>query len=367
MALIIVCEDDASTRALVSAVLNKAGHEVEAFDNGLKAYVRLLEGDAELLISDVQMPLKNGFELLADIRQEPSLVNLPCILLTSLAERAHMRIGMTSGADDYVTKPFQPAELLEAVDSQLKRAMQRYLEQVRQVDQTVQKAVGEKTTELMTLFEQRLGHELQARWARTNSDCVNLRGCLLACSYLAPEAWQRCLPGAQLADLVKLYFGKLADSAALFNADHVQFVGDGLLIMLDGQRDTASVSHMGRALRLIESLAAVRASVQVHSRKYWTAFNPPAFMPCVAVHMGEMSLAKLEGLTGGIDQLVPVGQAVTEVGRLLKTAQALRWPLGVSSTAWPHLQHALQHEDQADIKLTSQTLQLHRAALASST
>jgi DNA-binding response OmpR family regulator/class 3 adenylate cyclase len=364
MALIIVCEDDASTRALITAVLSKAGHDVEAFDNGLKAYVRLLEGDAELLISDVQMPLKNGFELLADIRHEPSLVNLPCILLTSLAEREHMRTGMTSGADDYVTKPFQPAELLEAADSQLKRAMQRYLEQMRHVGETVDKALGEKTTELMTLYEDRLSRELQARWDRTDSDPMNLSGCMIACSYMEPDAWQRCLPEPQLADLAKLYFGKLADSAALFGADHVQFVGEGLLIMLDEQRDTPSVNHVSRSLRLVESLTSVRASVQAHTRSQWANFNPPGFMPCMVVHAGAISLAKLEGITGGIDQLVPVGQAVTEMNRLLKTAQVLRWPLAVSGYAWPRFRHALREEDRAEIKLKTQAMQLYRAALA---
>ena len=108
MALIVVCEDDATTRTIITAVLTKAGHHVEAFDNGLDGYARLLEGDAELLISDVQMPGKDGFALVAQVREDKRLMEMPCILLTSLQERAHMRIGMTSGADDYVTKPFKP-------------------------------------------------------------------------------------------------------------------------------------------------------------------------------------------------------------------------------------------------------------------
>jgi DNA-binding response OmpR family regulator len=364
MALIIVCEDDAATCKLISAVLEKAGHQVEAFDNGLKAYVRLLEGDAELLISDVQMPLKNGFELVADVRTEPALVDLPCILLTSLAERAHMRIGMTSGADDYVTKPFQPSELLAAVDSQLKRAMQRYVEQSRHLEQSVDKAVGERTNELMMMYEQRLRAELQSRWARTSSETVHLQGCLIVCTFLDSDAWQKSLPEAQIAELVKLYFGKLADSAALFDADHVQFVGDGLLIAFDHQRDTASVNHFGRALRLLQSIQTTQASVLSIANGQWTPWAPPAFASCVAVHAGAISLAKLEGMTGGIDQLVPVGQAISEMSKLLKTAQTLRWPMTISDAAWPSLQQALHQEDQVEIKLKGQTLQLRRATVS---
>jgi DNA-binding response OmpR family regulator len=365
MALIIVCEDDAATRALIVAVLSKAGHEVESFDNGLKAYVRLLDGDAELLVSDVQMPLKNGFELVADVRTEPALVNLPCILLTSLAERAHMRIGMTSGADDYVTKPFQPIELLAAVDSQLKRAMQRYMEQSRRLEQSVDKAVGERTNELMLMYENRLGIELQSRWARTDTQTVHLQGSLVGCTFMDAQRWQECLPERQLAELAKLYFGKLADSAAWLTADHVQFIGDGLLIAFDQQRDTPSVNHFSRALRLLQSLQTTQASVQAFAVNQWTRWNPPPFAACMTVHAGALSLAKLEGVTGGVDQLVPVGQAVSEMGKLLKASQTLRWPMAVSDAAWPGVQEAMVSDDHIEVKLKAQTLLLRRASLKS--
>jgi DNA-binding response OmpR family regulator len=363
MALIIVCEDDAATRALIVAVLSKAGHEVESFDNGLKAYVRLLDGDAELLVSDVQMPLKNGFELVADVRAESALVNLPCILLTSLAERAHMRIGMTSGADDYVTKPFQPSELLAAVDSQLKRAMQRYMEQSRHLEQSVDKAVGERTNELTVMYENRLGAELQSRWARTNTQTVHLQGSLIACAFMDSDAWQKSLPEQQLAELAKLYFGKLADTAALLTADHVQFVGDGLLIAFDQQRDTPSVNHFTRALRLLQSLHSTQTSVQVIAKTQWAQWSQPVFTPCVCVHFGTLSLAKIEGVTGGIDQLVPVGQSIGETRKLLKTAQSLRWPIAISDTAWEAFRLFLHEEDSIEVKFTDRMLRLRRASM----
>lgn len=363
MALIVVCEDDAATRALITAVLSKAGHDVESFDNGLAAYVRLLDGDAELLISDVQMPFKNGFELIADIRQESELVDLPCILLTSLQERAHMRIGMTSGADDYVTKPFQPSELLEAVDSQLKRSMQRYVEQMRHVDKSVNRAVGERTNELMEIYEKRLRTELQARWARTDMSTVQLHGSLLVCSFLEVEAWQRSLPQAQMAELVKLYFSKLSDCAALFQADHVQFVGHSLLVVFDDSQDTPSVNHRTRTLRLLQSLSSIRASMQAHVQQLPASAGAPSFMPCIVAHRDFISLTKLEGIAGGMDQMVPVGQALGDMAKLLKTAQALRWPLAVSDASWSELQQGLHSDEQVQIKLNAKPWGLIRASL----
>ena len=111
MALIVLMEDDAATRTLVTSVLRKDGHEVLAADNGRDGLALILQRHPDLVISDVQMPGLNGFEVLAAVRLDAAVATTPLILLTSLQERAHMRIGMTSGADDYITKPFRPGEL----------------------------------------------------------------------------------------------------------------------------------------------------------------------------------------------------------------------------------------------------------------
>jgi len=66
------------------------------------------------------MPGTNGYQFLSMLRADPLLCAVPVIMLTSLAERAQVRAGMTAGADDYLPKPFQPLELLDAVDALLK-------------------------------------------------------------------------------------------------------------------------------------------------------------------------------------------------------------------------------------------------------
>jgi DNA-binding response OmpR family regulator len=366
MALIVVCEDDAMTRTLIAAVLDKAGHLVETFDNGFSALVRLMEGDVELLISDVQMPHKNGFELIADVRKQPYLVEMPCILLTSLDQRAHMRVGMTSGADDYVTKPFQPSELIAAVDSQLERAMQRYKEKARDVEKSVSAAVGERTNQLMRLYELRLREELQSRWERTDLNAQHLNGTLVCCSFLQSEAWASALTEAQLAVLLQRYFGKLADSAALFHAEYLQYVGDGLLLVFDAASDTSTVKHQDRALKWVNSLNILRASMQAFCRQQWPELSLPTFKPCLALHRGAVSLAKIEALGGGIDQSMPVGQAVGEMSKMLKTAQALRWSWVVSEAAWSAMSAELEELGQTQIKLAEVSQPLRSVALRAS-
>ena len=71
------------------------------------------------------MPEMDGVAMLQSLRVDPDLLAIPVVLLTSLQERAHMRIGMTSGADDYITKPFWPVEPREAAAAQLNRREMR--------------------------------------------------------------------------------------------------------------------------------------------------------------------------------------------------------------------------------------------------
>lgn len=367
MALIVVCEDDDTTRTLITAVLTKAGHQVEAFEDGIKGYARLCEGDAELLISDVRMPGRDGFELVALVREDKRLMEMPCILLTSLHERAHMRIGMTSGADDYVTKPFQPSELLDAVSTQLKRAAQLYIMHVDETKRIVDAALSQRINELIAEYEGRLQKELYSRWERADTTSNALSGSMLLCSILQQDGWLRALSSPQMADMARYFFNKVADCAALFNAEHLQFVGDGLLIVFDAGTDTSSVHHASRAQRLVQSLGAIRTSVQCYVREQF-AQNPggqvlPEFAYNIVVHEGHLSLAKLDGVAGGIEQLVPVGQDMQLLSKLHKAGQLLAWPVLFSNEGLNHwLAKGIGPRvlERRNVKVGADMLRVHR-------
>ena len=125
MAKIVVLEDDTATRRLICAVLKKAGHEVTDVDNGAEGLLIVMAEQPDLVISDVEMPKMTGFEVLQNVRLEPDTADTPFILLTSLASRADIRKGMVQGADDYITKPFEPQELIESVNAQMARLAHR--------------------------------------------------------------------------------------------------------------------------------------------------------------------------------------------------------------------------------------------------
>jgi DNA-binding response OmpR family regulator len=118
--VLLAVDDDTTVLTLVRHVLS--AYEVVSFDRPDAALAALRAGlRPQLVLSDVQMPGMSGFELHVELRKLPQLRSVPFVYLTALDRRDDMRRGMGLGADDYLTKPFRPAELREAVRARLER------------------------------------------------------------------------------------------------------------------------------------------------------------------------------------------------------------------------------------------------------
>lgn len=122
---VLVAEDDASIRIVLLATLRSAGYRVLVAENGVEALAIARTDRPTLVISDVLMPGGDGQALLAALRADPRTTDLPFVFLTGLDERESVRKGMDLGADDYLTKPFRPTELLSLVQAQLLRFARR--------------------------------------------------------------------------------------------------------------------------------------------------------------------------------------------------------------------------------------------------
>ncbi|WP_309570977.1 response regulator [Deinococcus sp.] len=122
MPRILVVDDDAAILKLVSVILARAGHEVRTSSHPVEALDLLKVFTPDLVVSDVVMPYMTGLEFLEKIRENPQLASVPFMLLSSHADRNDVRRGMNLGADDYLPKPFTPADLTTAVDARLRRA-----------------------------------------------------------------------------------------------------------------------------------------------------------------------------------------------------------------------------------------------------
>ena len=121
MPRILVVDDDAAIVKLISVILSRAGHEVRTSSHPVEALDLLKVFTPDLIISDVVMPYMTGLEFLEQVRDHEHLSAMPFILLSSHAERTDVRRGMNLGADDYLPKPFTPADLTTAVDARLRR------------------------------------------------------------------------------------------------------------------------------------------------------------------------------------------------------------------------------------------------------
>ncbi len=112
--LVLVVDDSASMREGISAILRHIGCEVETAINGRLGYEKARSCSPDLIISDLEMPEASGFDLLSCVRSDPTLTMVPFIMITGVADRASTRRAMELGADDYLTKPFKPEEVMSA-------------------------------------------------------------------------------------------------------------------------------------------------------------------------------------------------------------------------------------------------------------
>ena len=121
MAKVLVCDDDKEIVEAIEIYLTQEGYEVLKAYDGEEALKVLKTGGVDLLVIDVMMPKMDGIRATLKIREEN---NMPIIILSAKSEDADKILGLNVGADDYVTKPFNPLELVARVKSQLRRYTQ---------------------------------------------------------------------------------------------------------------------------------------------------------------------------------------------------------------------------------------------------
>ena len=112
MPRILVVDDEPNIVRLIQVNLERLGFQVETANNGVQALDKIRANRPDLLVSDVMMPEMDGFELLSNIRKDASLETLPVIMLTAKAQDKDVMEGYVRGADIYLTKPFNPMELV---------------------------------------------------------------------------------------------------------------------------------------------------------------------------------------------------------------------------------------------------------------
>lgn len=119
---ILLIEDNLEIRENTTEILELANYVVTPAANGKEGIEKALESKPDLIICDIMMPVLDGYGVLHLIHKNPVLSNIPFIFLTAKSERNDFRKGMEMGADDYISKPFTDIELLNAIDSRIKKS-----------------------------------------------------------------------------------------------------------------------------------------------------------------------------------------------------------------------------------------------------
>ena len=120
MARILIVEDEPSIALALDDDLRREGHETEVASDGDAAVERGTAGAFDLILLDVMLPKRDGFEVCRELRR--ARVGIPVILLTARTQEAEKVLGLEAGADDYVTKPYSPRELRARVKAHLRRS-----------------------------------------------------------------------------------------------------------------------------------------------------------------------------------------------------------------------------------------------------
>jgi CheY-like chemotaxis protein/CRP-like cAMP-binding protein len=122
MSKILLIEDNTEMRENTAEILNFAQYRVVTAENGRVGVEKAKNETPDLILCDIMMPDMDGYEVLQKLSSDPQTAGVPFIFLTAKAGKTDLRKGMTLGADDYLTKPFDETELIDAIETRLKRS-----------------------------------------------------------------------------------------------------------------------------------------------------------------------------------------------------------------------------------------------------
>jgi CheY-like chemotaxis protein len=316
-ASILVIEDDPIQRLAVVGILQRVGHRVLWAVDGEQGLEMARQSRPDLIVCDVVMPGMNGYQLVSALRRETGLAEVPVIMLTTMTERAQVRVGMNSGADDYLAKPLNAAELRDAVTALLSRRKSRREEIVGEIKDKFLAALEGQKQSLANLYEQRLFKELNSRWedsGRYNEALAYPDAIVLAVD-LFSAILSRQSPSDDLAAAVRQGYQNARDTLYLFGARHLVPQGDSLLAVFVPTPGTDVAAFTVRALR--GALALVKAGVTDSGMT-------------VAMHVGPATLVHVTDPLHGDAGSVLTGDTAPAAAALQAFARESKWRVACS-------------------------------------
>src|SRR3989442_1139680 len=307
---VLVIEDEPSIRNNIMLMLKVERYAATGAENGRVGLELARSDPPDLILCDVMMPEMDGFAVLEALRAEPRLAEIPFIFLTALDDRSSTRRGMNLGADDYLPKPFTRNELMEAVNSRLKK--------FENLTQALAARLVPQQDRLTQKFREKIsGGDGTA--ALEDADPGSLTGKIAEASVLFSDirnftTYSERLTSDEIAELLNAYLQTACAPIIRCRGVVMKFIGDGVMALFESIQNEEGESYAHRAVRagLAMQLAALEFREWV--RQHHPSQSLPEFSIGVGIHSGEVMLCHVG--TPGRGELTVIGDTVNIASRL---------------------------------------------------
>jgi len=329
---VLAIDDDASQRSLLSHTLGGAGFHVDMAETGREGLARIRERRPDLVLCDVAMPGMDGFEVLESLRADPLTCNLPFVLVTARSDRDAVRRGMRLGADDFLSKPVRPLELVEAVSAALHKR------------------------QLLSAIE------------RPAAQAAGITGRMLTQTVLFADirrftAIAERLPVADVAELLSRYLREACAPIVRENGRVMKIMGDGLMAVFGQDAPQDLAGHAAAALRAGRDIVEVARHFREWIASRFELPGLPPFEVGVGIHTGQVMLFQLS--VDGSGDLTAVGDTVNVAARLEAKSKELGWPVVASLATLEHAGEAFRPAEVRDVELSGRGARITVGRLAS--
>ena len=341
---ILVIDDDPGIRRGLALTLKAEGYRVTEAENGRVGLELASDESPDLVLCDVSMPEMDGYEVVERLRRIPALASTPFIFLTARDERADVRKGMNLGADDYLTKPFTRAELIEAVAVRLKKL------DVSREALAQQLIVG--SDRLRRRFRSRLTGEAEHTGLedlpQPGAGNSIVEATVLFTDIRGFTTLSERLSVAEIAALLNTYFQRACEPIIAAGGRVVKFIGDGIMAVFPHTDDNPREHQALRAIQTGLGLSIIAHHFRNWMHAQYSDRGLPEFAIGVGIHTGEVTLCQVGA--PGQEDFTAVGDTVNIASRLEGQTKELGWPvvaseatIGAAGDAVVHGAHRVVH------------------------
>lgn len=234
----LVADDNYNNRQLISDILETMGHETLMAFNGHEALMMVDREPPDLIILDIDMPGLNGFDVCQQLKSKPETAQIPILILTALTDVEYRVRGLGLGADDYLTKPFNPRELMERIRTRLRTKNEA--DELRQTQET-----------LRLTFEHFVPAPVVDQLLRDSSK-VKLGGQLQEVTVLFTDlenftSIAECTEPEKLITILNQYHTMVVEAIQKYSGTIDKFIGDSVMALYN--TPLPQEDHAERAVR----------------------------------------------------------------------------------------------------------------------